>query len=79
MSCWYKKAADMMKGTAIRAALVSTNSVTQGEAVSNMWKPLFEAGIHIDFAYRTFQWDSKDKSSCALRDCWVQHCAETDN
>ena len=61
VSCWYKKAADMMKGTVIRAALVSTNSVTQGEAVSNMWKPLFDAGIHIDFAHRTFQWDSEAK------------------
>lgn len=33
----------------------------QGEAVSNMWKPLFDAGIHIDFAHRTFQWDSEAK------------------
>ena len=57
--CWYKKAAEMMEGTGIRAALVSTNSVTQGETVANLWKPLFEAGIHIDFAYRTFRWDSE--------------------
>ena len=34
--CWYKKAADMMKGNAIRTALVSTNSVTQGEAVADL-------------------------------------------
>ena len=57
--CWYKKAADMMKETAIRAALVSTNSVTQGETVANLWKPLFEDGVHIDFAHRTFRWDSE--------------------
>jgi len=57
--CWYKKAADLMKGTAIRAALVSTNSVTQGESVSLLWKPLFESGVHIDFAHRTFRWDSE--------------------
>ncbi len=43
----------------IRAALVSTNSITQGEQVANLWKPLMEAGIHIDFAWRTFIWDSE--------------------
>ena len=57
--CWYKKASDLMRDTAIRSALVSTNSVSQGESVANLWKPLFEAGIHIDFAYRTFRWDSE--------------------
>ena len=57
--CWYKKSAEYMKGTAIRAALVSTNSVSQGESVANLWKPLFDAGLHIDFAYRTFRWDSE--------------------
>ncbi len=60
--CWYKKAADLMKDTSIRAALVSTNSVTQGECVSLLWKPLFEDGVHIDFAHRTFRWDSEASS-----------------
>ena len=59
VSCWYKKSADLMQGTAIRAGLVSTNSVTQGESVANLWKPLFEHGVHIDYAHRTFQWDSE--------------------
>lgn len=59
--CWYKKAADMMQGTSVRSALVSTNSVAQGESVANLWKPLFDAGVHIDFAYRTFRWDSEAK------------------
>ena len=59
--CWYKKAADLMTGTEIRSALVSTNSVSQGEAVANLWKPLFESGVHIDFAHRTFRWDSEAK------------------
>ena len=61
VSCWYKKAADLMVGTGTRAALVSTNSVTQGESVANLWKPLFESGVHIDFAHRTFRWDSEAK------------------
>lgn len=61
VSCWYKKASDMMKDTSIRSALVSTNSVAQGEAVANLWKPLFADGVHIDFAHRTFRWDSEAK------------------
>lgn len=49
-----------MLGTKIRAALVSTNSITQGEQVAFIWKPLKELfDIHIDFAYRTFRWDSE--------------------
>lgn len=59
--CWYKKAADLMLGEKICGALVSTNSVSQGESVANLWKPLFESGVHIDFAYRTFRWDSEAK------------------
>ncbi len=59
--CWYKKTAEMMReNPAIRAALVSTNSITQGEQVANLWKPLFEQyHIQFDFAYRTFRWDSE--------------------
>jgi len=61
VACWYKKAADYMARTSIQAALVSTNSVTQGESVANLWQPLFAAGITINFAHRTFRWDSEAK------------------
>ena len=57
--CWYKKAFDYMSGTTCHAALVSTNSITQGEHVAAIWKPLFEMGFHFDFAHRTFIWDSE--------------------
>ena len=57
---WYFKATQLMQGTAIRTELVSTNSITQGEQVSAVWEPLFTRfGIHIDFAHRTFRWDSE--------------------
>ncbi|MEE1276567.1 MAG: DNA methyltransferase, partial [Fibrobacteraceae bacterium] len=59
VSCWYKKATDLMKNSNIKTALVSTNSITQGEQVAIMWKPLMEMGVKIDFAYRTFRWDSE--------------------
>ena len=56
---WYKKATDIMQGTSIRTALVSTNSVSQGDAVATLWKPLLADGVHIDFAHRTFIWYSE--------------------
>ena len=59
VSCWYKKAADFIDNTLIHCAYVSTNSICQGEQVANLWEPLFKAGVQIDFAHRTFQWDSE--------------------
>jgi len=57
---WYKKSLKLMLfNPRTRAALVSTNSITQGEQVANLWRPLMESGIHIDFAWRTFIWDSE--------------------
>lgn len=60
VSAWYKKAADLVRGKPTRCAFVSTNSITQGEQVALLWKPLMEdLGLVIDFAWRTFVWDSE--------------------
>lgn len=60
VSAWYFKAAQLMQGTTVRTAFVSTNSITQGEQVAGVWKPLYDRfGVHIDFAHRTFRWDSE--------------------
>ena len=57
---WYFKAAQMMFGTDIRAAFVSTNSITQGEQVTSIWKPLYDRfRLCINFAHRAFIWDSE--------------------
>lgn len=57
---WYFKAAEYMQNTGVRTAFVSTNSITQGEQVAAVWKPLYDRfGIHIDFAWRTFIWNSE--------------------
>jgi REP element-mobilizing transposase RayT/type I restriction-modification system DNA methylase subunit len=59
---WYKKAADLLHySPKTKVALVSTNSITQGEQVANLWKPLLDNDIQIDFAYRTFRWDSESE------------------
>jgi len=63
VSGWYFKASELMQNTNIKTALVSTNSITQGEQLAGVWKPLYERfNIHIDFAHRTFRWDSESNS-----------------
>ncbi len=60
VSGWYFKASELIKDSKIRVAFVSTNSITQGEQVASVWKPLYDRfNIGIDFAYRTFRWDSE--------------------
>jgi hypothetical protein len=59
VSCWYIKASNIMNNTNINTAFVSTNSICQGEHICALWKPLFEQGVHINFAHRTFRWDSE--------------------
>ena len=60
VTAWYVKAAKYAKGTSIRCVLVSTNSITQGLAVGTFWHLMKEVlGFDIDFAYRTFIWDSE--------------------
>lgn len=59
VSGWYKKAVDFMMSTTIHAAFVSTNSITQGQQVSLLWKPLLQLGLTINFAYRTFIWNNE--------------------
>ncbi|MBR5087693.1 MAG: class I SAM-dependent DNA methyltransferase [Muribaculaceae bacterium] len=56
---WYIKAIKMMQYTNIKAAFVSTNSITQGEQVPILWKELYKNNLEIIFAYRTFRWDSE--------------------
>lgn len=67
VSCWYFKAAKFMQNTNIRAAFISTNSITQGEQVANIFKPIFDRfNIKINFAWRSFKWDSESKSKSSV-------------
>ena len=69
VGAWYHKAAQFiaLKGKAIHAAFVSTNSITQGEQVAALWKKLLEVyNIHIDFAWRTFRWNSESTQKAAV-------------
>ena len=63
---WYKKASDLIDGTNIQCAFVSTNSITQGEQVPVFGRFLLEDDIKINFAYRTFKWGSESKDKAAV-------------
>jgi len=57
--CWYELASlYAMKGGA-RVAFVSTNSIAQGEQPGILWPKIFERGQRIEFAHRTFPWESE--------------------
>lgn len=66
--CWYRKAIDFLKGTnqLVKAAFVSTNSICQGESVPTMWKYMMEHGTEIQFAHRTFVWDSEASTKASV-------------
>ena len=59
VAAWFFKACEYMKqNPATKTAFVATNSICQGEQVALLWKPLFESGVSIDFAYTSFKWDN---------------------
>lgn len=67
VACWHRKTADYMaRNKNIRAAFVSTNSITQGEQAGILWPDLFERGVRINFAHRTFQWTSEARGKAAV-------------
>ena len=78
---WYYKASQLIRNTSTKCALVSTNSITQGEQVAAIWKPMFEKfGIHFDFAYRTFRWDSEASLKAHVHCVIIGfNCARNDN
>ena len=58
--CWYKKASEYIQGTRVEVAFVSTNSVTQGQMAGDLWSLLLKAyNLTINFAWRTFVWESE--------------------
>lgn len=60
VGCWFKKASDCMnKNSKVRTAFVATNSICQGMQVANLWSPIIGDGAYINFAWRTFVWDSE--------------------
>ena len=74
VSAWFIKSSKWIVNTTIKVGFVATNSICQGEHVSALWKPLFEMGINIIFAYRTFKWNSEAKDNAAVYCIIVGFC-----
>ena len=67
VAAWYRKAADyMVDNPKIKAAFVSTNSITQGEQVGILWPDMLKRGVKLYFAHRTFQWSSEARGKAAV-------------
>ena len=67
VGAWFYKAAEYIQNTMIKTAFVSTNSICQGESVGTLWKYLVEEkNIEIQFAYKTFNWESEASSQAAV-------------
>lgn len=67
VASWFFKAAEFIENTNTRVALVSTNSITQGEQVAGVWEPLYDRfNIEIDFAYKTFKWDNESSQKAQV-------------
>lgn len=77
---WFVKSAQMMRqNPRTQTALVSTNSVVQGEHVSCLWKQLVEQfGVQINFAWRSFKWQSESEGKAKVTCVIVGFGVETD-
>jgi hypothetical protein len=63
---WFFLGAKYANEKGARVGLVSTSSITQGEQPALLWKKLFQMGVGIDFAYRSFWWDNGAAVHCVI-------------
>ena len=67
VAAWFFKASQLIQGTSIRTAFVSTNSICQGDQVSAVWLPLYKRfSINIDFAHQSFKWESEASNKAGV-------------
>lgn len=66
VACWFWKGAQYIKNSRAELALVSTNSICQGEQVATLWPPIFSLGLKIHFAYPTFSWSNNARDKAAV-------------
>ena len=63
---WFWKGAKYVRGAKARYAFVTTNSISQGEQVGMLWRPIFNLGLTINFAYTSFKWSNNAKNNAAV-------------
>ncbi|WP_094531170.1 DNA methyltransferase [Pseudanabaena sp. SR411] len=63
---WFFKAFEYSQHTKTHFAFVATNSIAQGQHVSNFWKSLFEKGLKFTFAVRAFKWSNLARNDAGV-------------
>jgi type II restriction/modification system DNA methylase subunit YeeA len=66
IGAWFWKGAKYIHNTNARYAFVTTNSISQGEQVAMLWKPIFELGLVINFGRTSFKWSNNAKNNAAV-------------
>lgn len=66
VACWFWKGAQYIQQSQAELALVSTNSICQGEQVSTLWPAIFSLGLNIQLAYPTFPWANNARDKAAV-------------
>ncbi|MFH6564309.1 DNA methyltransferase, partial [Aeromonas caviae] len=66
VACWFWKGAQYIQQSKAELALVSTNSICQGEQVSTLWPAIFSLGLNIQLAYPTFTWANNARDKAAV-------------
>ncbi len=60
------KAAEFIRKCGATAALVSTNSIGQGEQVALLWRHILRDGVEIGFVHQAFKWSNSAKDNAAV-------------
>lgn len=66
IASWFILGSKYIQNTRSKCAFVSTNSICQGEQVAMLWKPIFDMGIEISFAHKSFKWSNNAKNKAAV-------------
>lgn len=66
VASWFWKGAQYISKTPFKCAFVATNSITQGDQPSLLFPYLYDLGVNIDFAYKTFSWSNSAKDKAAV-------------
>lgn len=66
IASWFWKGAKYIKDSKAKYAFVTTNSISQGEQVAMLWKPIFDLGLEIFFARTSFKWSNNAKYNAAV-------------
>ena len=66
VSCWFYLGAKYIEGYNAQIALVSTNSICQGEQVAITWPRILSDTIEIGFAHQSFKWTNNAKGNAGV-------------